>query len=225
MRWRAGCDLGFRCTSRIRSKSILRSCTRQLWLAAHMTRPTHHPLLLIARNSAGDAGRGCPLVYAAFTQLVSGRFGHVRPCDQIGDHPVEEPRVSSDVTFHYDTTSIWHLHPHSGRGGRHRLNPFLAWRPAGSGAVIGSSAQSRLPVLSGSSLRSRTLGMVSASPDGTIARREPAEEVPRHLSVRLRMPVVARALVRAEVGCEILDRAQRVDFRVDNPADQAVPIL
>ena len=56
-------------------------------------------------------------------------------------------------------------------------------------------------------------------------RREPAEEVPGHLPVRLRVGGLAGAVARAEGRDRVLDRARRDDLPRRQPAHQAVPLL
>ena len=71
-------------------------------------------------------------------------------------------------------------------------------------------ARHRLPGLARSPLRHGTSGVVPASPRRhDQVRGEPAEEIPGHLPVRLRVGGLAGAVARAEGGDRVLDRARR----------------
>ena len=56
-------------------------------------------------------------------------------------------------------------------------------------------------------------------------RREPAEEVPGHLSVQLRIRGLAGAVARARERVRVLDRRGRAHIPRRQPAHQAVPVL
>ena len=110
----------------------------------------------------------------------------------------------------------------------------------GSGRSTTSTASSRRP--DGSSLEMALDIAFQASPDhpyvtaasGLVppspgrhdqVRREPAEEVSGHLSVRLRVGRLAVALARADLGVLVLDRPRGQDLPGRQPPHQAVRVL
>ncbi len=88
-------------------------------------------------------------------------------------------------------------------------------------------ARHRLPVRARSSRTSREHPEWFRAPARRHdpVRREPAEEVPGHLPLRLRDRAVARAVGRAEERRAVLGRAGRADLPRRQPAHQAVRLL
>ena len=119
------------------------------------------------------------------------------------------------------------------RGGTRRSTPSsarstisTAWSPRARGPGHRDRAGHRLPVLARPSLRQRAPRVVPPpARRHHQVRREPAQEVPGHLSDRLRVRRLAGALGRAPGRLPLLDRPRGQDLPGRQPAHQAVPLL
>ncbi len=103
--------------------------------------------------------------------------------------------------------------PRDPRAARHARRLRRAGRCGAPRARSRGRARHRLPVRARPSLRARAPGLVpQAARRQRPVRGEPAEEVPGHLSVRLRERRVACAVGRADRGHGLLDRTRRQDL-------------
>ena len=87
-------------------------------------------------------------------------------------------------------------------------------------------ARYRIPGLARPPVRPRAPDLVPPAPrrHGPV-RREPAEEIPGHLPVRLRVRGLAEPVARAVLDLRVLDRPRRRDLPGRQPAHQGIPVL